>query len=197
MAYDPNIHHRRSIRLPGYDYAQAGAYFVTVCTYWREMLFEDDRLRAMVEEVWQAVTAAHDANPADGFVVMPNHVHGIIWIATDAVVGAQQHHREAQRKMGRLVPAAAVLDADRHVAAPLRRVIPGSLGAVARAFKSATAKRINNIRGTPGARVWQRNYYEHIIRDEDELTRVRQYIRDNPAKWAGDPDNPKSWPRTP
>jgi REP element-mobilizing transposase RayT len=65
---------------------------------------------------------------------------------------------------------------------------------VVRAFKSSTTKRINAIRNTNGIPVWQRNYYEHVIRSEDDLMRIRQYIRDNPAKWADDPDNPANIP---
>jgi hypothetical protein len=85
----------------------------------------------------------------------------------------------------------------RTVAAPLRpdvapRVVPGSLGALVGAFKSATAKRINRLRGEPGAPLWQRTYYEHIIRNEADLTRIRQYIRDNPLQWDEDPDNPSN-----
>jgi hypothetical protein len=89
------------------------------------------------------------------------------------------------------------------VAAPLQRrafeqrlVEPGSLSALVRAFKSATAKRINRIRDTAGAPLWQRNYYEHVIRDEDDLARICQYIADNPARWDEDPLNPAFTPST-
>jgi len=73
-------------------------------------------------------------------------------------------------------------------------VAGGSLGAVVRAFKSATTRRVNAIRNTPGAPVWQRNYYEHVIRHDRDIARIRQCIRDNPAKWADDPDNPANIP---
>ena len=81
-------------------------------------------------------------------------------------------------------------------AAPLRRdvtptrVLPQSLAAIVRAFKANTAKRINNLRSTPGAPVWQRNYYERVVRDDRELDAVREYILDNPRRWAEDPNNP-------
>ncbi len=123
---------------------------------------------------------------------MPNHVHGIIWIAAAKAVGAQHlrnpasfHGGEAPAPPGRAVAGGA---------APLPSMVvaPGSLGAVVRSFKSVTTKRINAIRGTPGAPVWQRNYYEHIVRNEADLQRIRQYIRDNPLMWAEDPDNPKN-----
>jgi REP-associated tyrosine transposase len=188
VKFNPCVHHRRSVRLPSYNYAQDGAYFVTICTYNKECIFDDDELRATAASVWQTV-APTAGGAVDEFVVMPNHLHGIIWIADRYAVGAQQPQG---------VPSVHFLDSqcrsnlDHPVAAPLQRfaVVPRSLGAIVRAFKSATAKRINNIRRTPGAPLWQRNYYEHIIRDEDDLLRIREYILDNPRKWAEDPDKP-------
>ncbi len=196
MTYNPHAHHRRSIRLPACDYRQAGAYFVTICTHERACIFDDAGLAAMVEKVWRWTTKP-TCGLADGeFVVMPNHVHGIIWITAASAVGAQR------RATSRL--PATPFRGNRHpehaddlYAAPLRpaqppvpRVLPGSLAAIVRSFKSITTKRVNRIRATPGAPFWQRNYYERVVRDEDELNRIRQYVRDNPAKWADDPNNP-------
>ena len=196
MAYNAQVHHRRSIRLRGYGYARAGAYFVTICTHERTMLFVDLSMRGIAEEAWRLIMDSDD-RPIDEFVVMPNHVHGIIWIASPNRVGAQQRrHRFPAFPMTGDARAVSGQRAD-FVAAPLRtpdagtqQVIPGSLGALLRAFKAATAKRINNLRKTPGAPVWQRNYYEHVVRGEADLARIREYIRDNPLKWADDPDNP-------
>jgi len=84
MSYNPRVHRRRSIRLPAYDYGQAGAYFVTICAYRKECLFEDEEFRTIAESVWQAV-APSAGGTADEFIVMPNHVHGIIWIVDRAV----------------------------------------------------------------------------------------------------------------
>jgi len=202
MRFGPAAHHRRSIRLPTFDYRSAGAYFVTICTHERAIIFADRRTRRAVELALLSVGRYCRPAAIDEFVVMPNHVHAIIWISDDRirarVVGAQHTPR-----LERPSRADGGLLARRHVdppcAAPLRargrRVEPGSLGAVVRAFKSATTKRINSMRNTPGAPVWQRNYYEHIIRSEDDLMRIRQYIRDNPAKWADDPDNPANIPK--
>jgi REP-associated tyrosine transposase len=189
VKYDHHIHHRRSIRLRDYDYRAAGAYFVTVCTHERQCIFEDAELKSVAEEVWRAVVGACGGF-IDDFIVMPNHVHGIIWIPHPTTVGARQPQRSysARRSSTLLVPQTV-----HPVASPLRTAVgppSGSLGAIVGSFKSATAKRINNLRSTPGNPVWQRNYYEHIIRDEDDLARIRQYIRDNPAKWADDPENP-------
>ncbi|MDP2948035.1 MAG: transposase [Chloroflexota bacterium] len=169
MDCKPERRYRRSIRLPAYDYASPGAYFATICTYKRECIFGVQELRDVVEETWRQI-AFHLPNArTDELVIMPNHVHGILWILKTKV-GAQH-------------------------AAPLRptrapAVEPRSLGAIVRSFKSAAAKRINEIRRTPGAPVWQRNYYERVIRSEDELNRIREYTHLNPLQWEFDRENP-------
>ena len=173
MRYDPTKHHRRSIRLREYDYGQAGAYFVTVCTQDRECLFGEvvdggmvlNAPGKVVAAVWLRSAVIRGEIELDVFVVMPNHLHGIVVIRD---VGA---HGRAP------VPTA------------LRRS-PRSLGSFIAGFKSAATKRINEIRGTSGTPVWQRNYYEHVIRDEDDLARVRRYIAENPLRWSEDPENP-------
>jgi REP element-mobilizing transposase RayT len=207
MPFDPRTHHRRSIRLPGWDYRSGGAYFVTVCTHRREFIFAERDLRTVLERTWRAIGKYSHGARGDDFVVMPNHVHGIIWLPSrrslvpEPGVGAQ--HVRSRASAGQVKPNA---EFERHQtrerAAPLRLddrphpiVARGSLGAIVRAFKSAAAKRINTLRGTPRAKVWQRGYYERIIRNERELLRVREYIRDNPAKWAEDPNNPAVYAR--
>jgi len=184
-------HHRRSIRLRRYDYTQAGAYFVTICTYNRELLFGEIvdgemRLNEWGEIAWAewfqtAVVRPNVTLYPDEFVVMPNHVHGIIRIVDDIAtnVGAQRCAPAAVGAQRRCAPTAA---------GP--RVLPGSLGAIIRAYKSATTRRINEHRGTPGAPLWQRNYYEHIIRDQTGLDRIRAYILSNPTRWPADTENP-------
>ena len=176
MKYDPKKHHRRSIRLKGYDYSQAGAYFVTICTKDRACLLGavvdgDMRLNEfgeIVRDEWLRSTDIRremKLNP-DEFVVMPNHIHGIIWIVGDNIVGA-------------------------HGRAPLPvQRMPRSLASFIAGFKSVTTKRINERRGTPGAPIWQRNYYEHIIRKDDELNQIREYIMNNSFKWEFDRENP-------
>jgi len=189
--YNPEKRHRRSIRLRGWDYTSPGAYFVTICTHNGECLFEDPVLRRVVETMWQRIPRHFPHVQLDEFVVMPNHVHGIIWIV-DKPVGAR-HSREP------LSPTDTILSDEPTQsrkqpsgnASPLPHgVVPGSLGAIIGNFKSVTARRINRIRRTPGAPVWQRNYYEHIVRSEDELGRIRKYIRLNPLKWELDRENP-------
>ena len=169
-----------------YDYSQPGAYFVTICTHRRECLFENDEFRATAEAVWQATTSSY-AGTTDDFVVMLNHLHGIVWIMERDLVGARQ-------RLQPIGPGHHAVDpkCSRDMSSLLRPNGPssGSLGAIIGSFNAATAKRINNIRQTPGAAVWQRNYYEHIIRHEDGLRRIRKYILDNPRGWADDPENP-------
>ncbi|MEO8457616.1 MAG: transposase [Chloroflexota bacterium] len=168
MRYDPYKHRRQSMRLSEYDYRLPGAYFVTICTEYRECIFQDEAVKALIEQSWRAVGKYALEATRDEFVVMPNHVHGIIWI---------------DPRIGNLVPKPKSVH-------PV--VEPGSLGAIVRAFKSTVTKRVNRRRQAPGLPVWQRGYHERIIRTDRELANVRQYIRDNPAKWENDPDNPRN-----
>ena len=193
MSYTSEKHHRRSIRLRGWDYTNPGAYFVTICTHNGECLFEDPVLRRMVETTWRRIPCHFPHVRLDEFVVMPNHVHGIIWIVDKPVVGAR-HSRESSSPTD-AIPSDEPTQSRKQPsgnASPLRPcgVVPGSLGAIVGNFKSVTARRVNRIRKTPGAPVWQRNYYEHIVRSEDELRRIREYIRLNPLKWELDRENP-------
>jgi REP element-mobilizing transposase RayT len=178
-------HHRRSIRLPGYDYGQQGMYFVTICTENRELLFGEivggemrlsERAR-IVDGCWQAIPAHFRHVELDEFQIMPNHIHGILAIAQrsenePSVVGAQ-HAAPLQRNM--ISP----------------NIHPGSLAAIIRSFKSAVTSRVNLLRQTPGAPLWQRNYHEHAIRNENDLHRIREYIQTNPLRWELDRENPK------
>ncbi len=157
---------RRTIRLPSYDYATPAYYFVTVCAYQRQSLFEEPAIRAGIEEAWRALPEHFQHVAIDAFVVMTNHVHGIIVITESDAVGAQH-------------------------AAPLPRtsVRPGSLGAVVRSFKSAGTKRCHELGGKTSQPLWQRNYYERIIRNDAELGRAQEYIQNNPLQWQFDAEN--------
>ena len=189
MTYDPARHHRRSIRLKGYDYTQAGAYFVTLCVQGRECLLGAvtagemilNELGQIVREEWERSSEIRREIELDEFVVMPNHTHGIVWIIeTDDVRASVRPPQPA--------PVRA------HGRAPQRA--PKSLGSFVAGFKSAATKRINEQRGMPGVPVWQRNYYEHIIRNDADLQRIREYIVNNPLKWDLDqlhPNHPSKW----
>jgi REP element-mobilizing transposase RayT len=166
MKYDPRIHHRRSIRLARYDYSQPGAYFVTICTYNRELSLQADQVKEGVRSVWLGLPARFPHVVLDEFVIMPSHLHGVIILApTAASKGA------ASKGAASSAP---------------------TLGQIIRAFKSLGAIEANRTLGSSGRPFWQRNYYEHVIRDEDELNIIRRYICDNPRNWLDDPDNPSN-----
>jgi len=190
MPYDPRRHRRRSIRLKGYDYTRPGAYFITICTHNREPLFGrvvdgEMVLNEYGEIVWACWREILDHFPhveLDAFVVMPNHVHGIIWIVDDVGTRYAKNVGARHAKNVRAMHASPLQSP--------RGPASGSLGAVVGSFKSAVTRRINEMRGTPGARVWQRNYYEHIIRDDRALNAIRRYIAENPLRWHLDRYNP-------
>jgi REP element-mobilizing transposase RayT len=169
MSTDVNLG-RHSIRLRGYDYSLPGAYFVTICAYQRKCVLADipggllrlTETGRIAQECWAEIPAHFPHVYLDVYVIMPNHIHGILGI-TD---------RPSKRPLPG-VPAVA----------------PGSLAAVVRAFKSATTRRTNLGHGTREP-LWQRNYYEHIVRSEKSLQKIREYIVRNPVRWQFDPDNP-------
>jgi REP element-mobilizing transposase RayT len=172
--YDPNRHHRRSIRLKGYDYTTAGAYFVTLCVEGRQDLLGDivdgnlqlNEYGRIVETSWEWLGQQYPYVDLDEWVVMPNHLHGIVVICDD---------RRGDSRKG-----------DSRIASTKRK----PLGRLVGAFKTVSTKQINLVRGTPAATIWQRNYYEHIIRNEGELARIRKYIVENPLKWDLVQENP-------
>jgi putative transposase len=178
MRYTPQDYHRQSIRLKDYDYSQAGAYFITICTYRRKCLFgnivdgemESNHFGLIIQETRDALPLHYQYIRLDEFVVMPNHVHGILHI--DRRDTACRVPTNTMERFG--------------------QPVPGSLPSIVRSFKSAVTKRINEIRGTSGQPVWQRNCYEHVIRSQDDLDRARQYILNNPAKWPEDRENPQN-----
>jgi REP element-mobilizing transposase RayT len=197
MRYDPAKHHRRSIRLKGYDYATPGAYFVTMCAKDRACAFGavvgnemtlSDWGRLIAEE-WAALPQRFAHIALDAFVVMPNHVHGIITIVDDGRTGAPRTGAVTAPPP----PPTAPPFGTGAVTAPL----PEPLGKIIAYFKYQTTKHINETRATPGAPVWQRNYYEHIVRHDRELIAIRRYIHDNPRRWALDRDNAANTRRLP
>jgi REP element-mobilizing transposase RayT len=167
MHHEPGSCGRRSLRLKEYDYSRDGAYFVTICAHRRLCRFgriahDDVQLNAegrIIASCWNEIPKHFPTVSLDAWVIMPNHLHGIIIITTD----------------------------DTNIGSS------ASLGIIVGAFKSAATKRINQSRAASGS-VWQRNYYEHVIRDESSLNRSRKYIEENPARWAYDRENPGAIP---
>jgi len=176
-------HNRRSIRLKGYDYSQPGAYFVTICTHNRACLFGDiingqmilNNYGEIVDNEWIKTAEIRKNIILDEFIVMPNHVHGIIIIDNDAYCRVTVHHDPTINRAPTQYEC---------FGKPTSNTIP----TIIRSLKSTITKQINIIRNTPNVPVWQRNYYEHVIRNENELNRIRQYIIDNPVKWENDHD---------
>ncbi len=166
--YDPHKHHRRSSRLRGWDYRSPGLYFVTICTYERQNLFDNLDFRDIAVHTLARIPQQKHARHVlvDESVVMPNHGH-VILDFIDYPVQA-----EMSLPTGNFENALA-----------------GSLGVVVGRYKTAVTTRINNLRHSKGAKVWQRGYYERIIRKERELQATREYIINNPARWAEDRDN--------
>jgi REP element-mobilizing transposase RayT len=196
MTYNPKKHHRRSIPLPGHDYTQIAAYFTTICTYKKQCWFGDvingemqhNQLGIIVHTFWQALPRRFSHIQLDAFVVMPNHVHGIL-IITDARARQPQSFPSSDN----FTDAVPLQNRNISTAEQFGKPVSGSIPTVIRSFKSAVTKRINLMRKTPYPPVWQRDYYESIIR-EDGLDNVRQYIINNPFKWAEDEENPSRHP---
>jgi REP element-mobilizing transposase RayT len=258
-------HTRKSIRYKGYNYAGSGLYFITICIYKRELLFGEiinyemnlNEIGNLVKNEWLLSESIREELTLDEFIIMPNHLHGIVqFVVHDDIqdkfsedyastssssVGAQgiaplhshysarrldiQAHSGAplpshstleldiQAHSGAPLPSHSTLELDiqahssaplpshstrrldiqAHSGAPLHRP-PKSLGSFIAGFKATTAKSVNVGRGKLGYPVWQRNYYEHIIRNEEELYKIRNYIRGNPMKWEYDEENPNADP---
>jgi len=185
--FDPRIHHRKSIRLQGFDYSRAGAYFVTIVAHGRECLFGEivdgemkmNRFGEILNHAWFDLPRHYRHVSLGAFVIMPNHVHGIIVLNEDDSVTGR----------GGSVAGRTALPANSETCpyVPLKR---HPLSEIVRAFKSFSAKRINVLRRTQGIPVWQRNYYEHIIRNDREMERIWHYIESNPSMWTEDDENP-------
>ena len=177
--YNPDIHHRRSIRLKGHDYSSSGAYFITICTQDRKCLFgeiDSDIIRWLSEygeiagEEWKCLGNRFHATIYDMFQIMPNHIHAIICINN---VGAT------------LAVAQIAVDAKNRAEASPAPTIGDIIGA----YKSLVQKRCLDLcksKNTTLGKLWQRNYFEHIIRSDDEYTRIAEYISNNPKTWEAD-----------
>ena len=173
---------RRSLRLGGFDYARPGTYFVTVRardgspTAFGRASANGVQLNAagrIAEACWLRIPEHFPGVQLDAFVIMPDHVHGILRIRR----GQDTRSVGAQHAAPLHFPVRPTIASRAHV-------VPASLGAIVRSFKSAVSKRVNEMRGAPGAPVWQRNYFDRIIRDKHELHRARCYIRANPLRLA-------------
>ena len=178
--YDPPLHarlalpDRRSVRLRHFDYSAPGTYFLTLCTENRECLFGEviggemrlNDLGREVEAEWLRTRQLRRESELDAFVIMPNHLHGIVGISR------------------------AVREGEPENASAFGERAKRSISSMVAGFKAAATARINRMRGTPRAPVWQRNFYEHVVRDNDGLAAIRAYIARNPERWSRDAENP-------
>ncbi|MBL7191346.1 hypothetical protein ISS30_06590 [bacterium] len=178
MKYQLDIPRRKSLRLNNYDYSQPGAYFVTICTNNRECILCEisggennyTPISEMVEKWWIKISEKFPNMEHDEFILMPNHIHGIIVIAGADLCVCPNKTKEGE-----------------HMGSPLHKVIQW--------FKTMTTNeyirnvKMNNWPPFQG-KIWQRNYYEHIVRNKSELYKIREYIINNPINWYKDPENP-------
>jgi len=179
MTFISDARQRHSIRLQKFDYSQNGAYFITICSYNKQCLFGrviNDEMRLsefgqIASKCWHDITSHFSFVIPDLFVIMPNHIHGILNI-TDTNCRGIACYAPSERKSNRF-----------------GGVTPSSVSSIVRSYKSAVTKSLNRLHLSTGTPIWQRNYYEHVIRDEEELIRVREYIQHNPLKWDEDEYN--------
>jgi len=197
-------HHRRSVRLPGYDYAASGAYFITCVAQDRACLFGsmvEDRMElstrgTVADEYWRRIPEHFSHAELGAFVVMPNHVHGII-ILHERVEGTNCRGTIYRAPTDRAPTDRAPTDRAPTDRAPTDRAptdraierfqkpVAGSIPTIVRTYKAAVTRLI--VRQFGGAPcIWQRNYYEHIIRDDRELDLISKYIEANPLNWKFD-----------
>jgi len=180
---------RRSNRLSGYDYSSPGAYFITICVDQRRCVLgrvigsemHNSRLGDEINHSWMRVPVRFPTAELDVFQVMPNHFHGIVVLTEAKADGASPIPTM-------MVPASTMAAT---AATVIRAGLP-SLSAIIGAFKSETGIACNRQLRIAGQQFWQPGFFDHIIRDDDELDRIRQYIVNNPAHWADDRENPDS-----
>ena len=234
MPYNSNIHHRRSIRLKRYDYTQRGAYFVTICTHQRNCLFGeivDGEIKLntngeIARGSWLSIPRHFKNVELDEFVIMPNHLHGIIIIESSEVAGEALANQDFSQLFSEVagealanqdfsqsfseVAGEALANQDfsqqqnlsSQCFAPtvytgetvkINGTKPQSLAAITQNYKSVSTRQINRMNKAKGNVIWQRNYYEHIIRNEEALNNICEYIVNNPINWVKDQENPANF----
>lgn len=197
MENESKKHDRRSIRLTNYDYSQPGSYFITICTFAsgrgtacraHPPIFGDicdgvmnlNKYGEIADKRWLDIPEHFKNVDLDEYVIMPNHVHGIITINGEEGTACRATTPDKEQLMK-----------------PINKFsnpISGELATIIRSYKAAVTKQINEIRGTNSPAVWQRNYYEHIIRNRADYEEIRGYIVANPSKWEKDDLNTSSPP---
>lgn len=203
MTFNPDIHNRRSIRLKNYDYSSCGLYFVTICTQNRQNLFGEiidgkmilNNAGKMIYDIWQELKKIFQNIQLHEFVIMPNHIHGIIEITigtksivgAESTVGAESISALDYQNLKRVDMESQRVDMESTPTIPI----------IIQTFKRYTTTEYikmvkNNQLPQFEKRIWQRNYYEHIIRDEKSYFTISEYIINNPLKWEFDSLNTKN-----
>jgi putative transposase len=198
--YNPKKHHRRSIRLKGYDYTQAGLYFITICCQNRAYLFGDivngemilNEFGQIAFNEWVKTTEIRNNVELGEFVVMPNHIHGIIRLLGRGELHSPHNESGGQPphiELGVFNTPQPPQPPDNELGVfntpqPPQRGPSQSIGAIIRGYKSSVTKQLGLLGFNK--KLWQRNYFEHIIRNEHSYQRISQYIINNPAKWEED-----------
>ena len=174
---------RNTIRLHDFDYSQAGGYFVTICTHERKCLFGEiirgnmvlNEFGKIAKTCWEEISRHFSFVEMDEFVVMPNHIHGIILLEPFPPKPAFRRDTACRVPTGgECLGSPAV----------------GSLSTIIRSYKSAVTKAVNEFRRTPSQRFWQGRFYEHVVRNDKDLDSIREYIVNNPLQWHLDEENP-------
>ncbi|MEO0968678.1 MAG: transposase [Cyanobacteria bacterium J06639_18] len=193
MRYNPQIHHRRSIRLKKYDYGQQGAYFITICTHNKQCWFGEihnsqmylNQFGKIVAQEWLRTAEIRPEVVLGEWIIMPNHVHGIIAIdrnsqeeGTQVIDFQEKGEHDKKEQIEKRVHIGALQVGRRGK----------SLSSIVAGFKSVTTKRVNILREMCRVPLWQRNYYESVVRNCSHLERIKAYIRANPSDWSNDPE---------
>ena len=202
-----DYHHRRSIRLKGYDYSKAGAYFVTICCKDHQFYFVRIENQIMtlspigkiIKKFWHRIPNHFNNVQLDEYVIMPNHIHGIIIINEYCGVNGSRGEVTSplpltpspwQQKLKSTPQHSPLIPSPRSITPPtppstppIQHLHKPTLGQIIAYFKYQSTKYVNQSRNTPGMKLWQRNYYERIIRNDVELNQTRKYIDENPLKW--------------
>ena len=190
--------HRHSLRLPDYNYTSQGLYYVTICTQNRELFFENNNVKQMIDNRWQELKNKFPDIDLDKYVIMPNHLHGIIVINnTNRCRGEVSSPYINKLTSNNIKGGETTIDNfEGGETSPLQQREKYALGQIIGYFKYQSTKEINKfLKNEPGQKLWQRNYFEHIIRNEQSLNKIRQYIKNNPSNWETDRNNPKNWKR--
>ena len=182
---DKQLPNRESIRLKGFDYSKAGAYFVTICSRDKQCVFgmaEDDRiilsrLGRIVEECWTQIPDHFEQATLDEFIIMPNHLHGIILLTAKYPDSRDTIHRVRPPE-------------EHETTESFGHPTSGSLPTIMRTFKAAVTRETRRQKLSDDQSIWQERFFERVIRNDDAMLKAREYIVNNPLKWHLDKENP-------